>query len=95
MTSEETRVFIFYSSKTEPELLSFYADGLAYLKDQDIELEVVDVSESSEKVKEFNVESTPTVIIANEGEVVERHEVVSYLDGVLDREELKSIVEDS
>ncbi len=95
MTGAETRVWIFYSSKTEPELLTFYADGLAYLKDQDIEHKVVDISESSEKVEEFEVKSTPTVLIEKDGEVMKRYEVVSYLDGILERDELKKIVEET
>lgn len=95
MTSEETSVWIFYSSKTEPELLTFYADGLAYLKDHDIEMEVVDVSKDSSKAKDFEVKSTPTVLLEEDGEVKERYEVVSYLDGILEREELKKIVEES
>ena len=95
MTDAEPRVWIFYSSKTEPELLTFYADGLAYLKDQNIELEVIDISENSEKAKEFEVKSTPTVLIEKGGEVKDRYEVVSYLDGILEREELKKIVENS
>ncbi len=95
MTGAETRVWIFYSSKTEPELLTFYADGLAYLKDHNIELKVIDISESTEKAKEFEVTSTPTVLIEKGGEVIDRYEVVSYLDGILEREELKKIVENS
>ncbi len=95
MTDGEPRVWIFYSSKTEPELLTFYADGLAYLKDHNIELEVVDISENSEKAKDFEVKSTPTVLIEKGGEVKDRYEVVSYLNGILEREELKKIVESS
>lgn len=95
MTGSEPKLWIFYSSKTEPELLTFYADGLAYLKDQDIERKVVDVSESSEKVQEFEVKSTPTVLIEKGGEVMKRYEVVSYLNGILEREELKKILEET
>lgn len=91
--ADEFSVLVFYSSKTEPELLTFYADGLAYLKDQDIELEVIDVSEGSERANDFDVVSTPTVLLVKDGEVVERYEVVSYLDGILERSELKDLLE--
>ncbi len=95
MTNGEPIVWIFYSSKTEPELLTFYADGLAYLKDHNIELKVIDISESTEKAKEFEVTSTPTVLIEKGGEVKDRYKVVSYLNGILEREELKEIVENT
>ncbi len=95
MTDDEIRVFVFYSSKTEPELLTFYADGLAYLRDKDIDLEVIDISENSQKAEEFEVKSTPTVLIEKSGEVIKEYKVVSYLSGVLERDELKKIVEKS
>ncbi len=95
MTDGDIKVFIFYSSKTEPELLTFYADGLAYLRDKNIELEVIDISENSEKAREFDVESTPTVLIEKGEEVLQRYKVVSYLTGILERDELKKIVEGS
>ncbi len=95
MSDEKPKVWIFYSSKTEPELLTFYADGLAYLKDHDIEMDVIDISEDAKKAKELGVSSTPTVLIEEEGEVKEQYEVVSYLNGILERDELKRIFEDS
>ena len=90
----KTRGWVFYSSRTEPELLTFYADGLAYLKDQGVELKIVDVAEDKEKAKEFDVRSTPTVILGRNGEELERYEVVSYLDGILEKDELKKALED-
>ena len=95
MIDEDPAVWIFYSSKTEPELLTFYADGLAYLKDHGIRLEVIDISEDSKKAKEFDVKTTPTVLIEKGGEEQERYEIVSYLKGVLESDELKRIFEDS
>ncbi len=95
MNDKKPKVWIFYSSKTEPELLTFYADGLAYLKDNDIEMDVIDISEDAKKAKEFGVSSTPTVLIEEEGEVKEQYEVVSYLNGILERDELKRIFEES
>ncbi|MFW6196339.1 MAG: hypothetical protein ACOCZJ_01585 [Thermoplasmatota archaeon] len=95
MRDKEPIVWIFYSSKTEPELLTFYADGLAYLKDHDISLEVIDISEDSKKAKKFDVKNTPTVLIEKDGEEKERYEIVSYLNGVLESEELKKIFENS
>ncbi|MFW5912814.1 MAG: hypothetical protein ACOCTL_05065 [Candidatus Hadarchaeota archaeon] len=88
------KVWIFYSPATEPELLAFYADGLAYLRDQeDIELEVVDIDESPGKTEEFDVKSTPTVLVEKAGEVIQREGVTSCLNGILERKELKNIVE--
>ncbi len=94
MIGDKPKVWIFYSSRTEPELLTFYADGLAYLKDHEIGMEVIDISEDSEKAKEFGVTSTPTVLIEQEGEVIEEYEVISYLNGILERDELKRLFED-
>ena len=95
MNDKEPIVWIFYSSTTEPELLTFYADGLAYLKDHNIGLEVIDISEDSKKAKEFGVTTTPTVLIEKNGVEKERYEIVSYLNGVLESEELKRIFEES
>ncbi|WGI17724.1 thioredoxin family protein [Methanonatronarchaeum sp. AMET-Sl] len=91
--SEGNIVWIFYSSKTEPELLTFYADGLAYLRDQEIGLEVIDVSENMDKAQEYKVKSTPTVLIEKGDEIKERYEVISYLSGILEKKELERIFE--
>ncbi len=91
--TDKPKVLVFYSSKTEPELLTFYADGLAYLKDQEIELDVIDISENAERAKDFDVVSTPTVLLVKDEEIVERYEVVSYLNGILERSELKKLIE--
>lgn len=93
MTEDEPKVWIFYSSKTEPELLVFYADGLAYLKDNDIEMKVVDIAEDPDTAREYDVTSTPTVLIEEEGEIEEEFGVVSYLNGILEKENLKEIIE--
>lgn len=95
ITNDDPTVWIFYSSRTEPELLTFYADGLAYLRDQDIGLEVVDISENHEKAEEFEVKTTPTVVVEKGGELKKRYEVVSYLNGILERDELKKIFEET
>ena len=95
MKNDGPKIWIFYSTKTEPELLTFYADGLAYLKDKRISLEVIDIAKDSTKAKEFEVKSTPTVLIEEDGEIKERYEVVSYLNGILEKDELKRILEDS
>ena len=90
---KDVKVWIFYSSRTEPELLVFYADGLAYLKDNDIETEVIDIVDKPEKAEEFEVTSTPTVVVEREGEISEEFGVVSYLSGILEKQNLKEIVE--
>ncbi len=84
---------MFYSSKTEPELLTFYANGLAYLKEQEIDLEVVDTSEDKDKAKKYEIKTTPSVIIEKGEEIKKRYEVVSYLNGILEKKELKKIIE--
>lgn len=95
MTNNKPKIWIFYSSETEPELLTFCADTLAYLRDQNIELEIIDTFQNTEKAKEFKVKSTPTLLTEQKGEIKERYKVTSYLDGMLEREELKKIVENS
>lgn len=95
MSNSEPKVWIFYSSKTETELLTFYADGLAYLRDQETELEIVDISENTNKAKKFDVKSTPTVLIEKEGKTKKLYEVVSYLNGILKKDELKKMLEEN
>ncbi len=90
----EIKVWIFYSSSTEPELLTFYADGLAYLREQEIEMEVIDIAKEKEKAEKFEIKSTPTVLITENEEVIKRYQVVSYLRGILEREELEKIIGD-
>lgn len=94
MKNKDSKVWIFYSSKTEPELLTFYADGLSYLKEQDVETEVIDITEKRGKAKEYEVKNTPTVLIEVEEEIRKRYKVVSYLKGILEKEELEKILED-
>lgn len=91
MGNQNQKVWVFYSSKTEPELLTFYADGLAYLQDNEIDIEVIDLAEDTKEAKKFDIKTTPTVLIEKEGEEEQRYEVVSYLNGVLEIDELKSI----
>lgn len=78
-------VQIFYSSKTEPKLLDFYADSITYLKDSDIAFDIVDVEEDPERARKHDVVATPLVIVEQDGE---EHRYFGIVDG------LKRVLED-
>ncbi len=94
MPEENLCVKIFYSSRTEPELLVFYADGISYLEDSDVDVKIVDIAEEPEMAKKKGVESTPIVMIEKDGDKQEELGVVSYLSGVLEREKIREKLEE-
>ncbi len=76
-------VLIFYSSRTEPQLLDRYRDSISYLQDSDIETTVIDVVEEQERAREHDVIATPTVIV-RDGNTEDRHlGIVNGLKDVL------------
>ncbi len=87
-------VRIFYSSKTEPELLVFYSDGISYLQDSDVDVEVIDTSKYPEKAKKFEITTTPTVLVEKDGETHKEFGVVSYFSGGLGKNKVKEILEE-
>lgn len=84
MTADET-VLIFYSSKTEPRLLDFYADSLAYLEESSIDVSIIDVEEDAETARKHDVAATPVVIVETDGD---QHRYLGIVDG------LKPVLED-
>ncbi|VVB76354.1 Uncharacterised protein [Candidatus Tiddalikarchaeum anstoanum] len=66
-------VKIFYSSTTEPTILKLYADGIDYLKNTNIKLELIDVTKNLEIAKKDGVFLTPTLIIQMEGKPEQRY----------------------
>ncbi len=93
MSKSDLCVRIFYSSKTEPELLVFYADGISYLKDSDADFEIIDVAEKPEEARKDGVDSTPMVTVDENGERKEEIGVVSYLSGALERDQISNLLE--
>lgn len=73
------KVLIFYSSKSEPQLLDHYGDTLTYLQETDIEAEIIDVEEEKERAREHDVLSTPAVIVEREQET---HRYIGIVDGL-------------
>jgi len=90
----EKIVRIFYSSTTEPELMVFYSDGISYMKDSDVDVEIIDISEEPEKAREFDITTTPTVSVEKDGEIHEEFGVVSYFSGGLGKDEVKKLLEE-
>ncbi len=90
----EVEVKIYYSSKTEPNGLVFYEEGIEYLKDEGIDVRVIDVSEEKEEAKKDGVISTPTVIIKKEGKIDRKHGAVSTLRGVLEKKDIKKDIKE-
>ncbi len=84
-TDQTCDVLIFYSSKTEPQLLDRYRESITYLKESGIGAEVIDVAEDRSQAREHDVIATPTVIV-RDGETEERH--LGIVDG------LKHVLED-
>lgn len=87
-------VRIFYSSTTEPELLVFYSDGISYLKDSDVDVEIIDTSEEPEKAKEFDITTTPTVLVEKDGDIHKEFGIVSYFSGDLGKNKVKDMLDE-
>lgn len=88
MSSKKVRIF--YSSKTEPELLVFYSDGISYLQGSNVDVELIDISEKPEKANRFNITATPTVLVEKEGKIHKEFGVVSCFSGDLRKSEVKN-----
>ena len=86
-------VRIFYSSTTEPELLIFYSDGISYLQDSDVDVQIIDISKEPEKAREYDVTTTPTVSVEINGEIHKEFGVVSYFSGDLGKDEVKKLLD--
>lgn len=93
MSKSDLSVRVFYSSKTEPELLVFYADGISYLKDSDIDVKIIDIAEKPEEARKREVNSTPFVLVEENGEKQEEIGVVSYLSGALEKKNIRNKLE--
>jgi len=87
-------VRIFYSSTTEPELLVFYSDGISYLKDSDVDVEIIDTSEEPEKAKKFDITTTPTVLVEKDGDIHKEFGIVSYFSGDLGKNKVKDMLDE-
>jgi len=87
-------VRIFYSSTTEPELLVFYSDGISYLKDSNVDVQIIDISEEPDKAREFDVTTTPTVSVEKNGEIHKEFGVAGYFSGGLGKEEVKKLLDE-
>ena len=87
-------VRIFYSRTTEPELLVFYSDGISYLQDADVEVQIIDISEEPDKAREFDVTTTPTVSVEKGGEIYKEFGVAGYFSGGLGKDEVKKLLDE-
>ncbi len=95
MTDDAERIVrIFYSSTTDPELMVFYSDGISYLKDSDVELDIIDIAEEPEKAREFDITTTPTVLVEKDGEIHKEFGVVSYFSGDLGIDKVKELLDE-
>lgn len=85
--NETDKIWIFYSSSTEPNLLKHYSEGIAYLQEIGIETKIVDIHEEPMLVEEYNIKATPTIVI-KKNDSIKRY--VGVIDGL--REFLKKDV---
>lgn len=87
-------VRIFYSSTTEPELMVFYSDGISYLQDSDVDVQIIDISEEPEKAREYDITTTPTVLVEKNGEIHKEFGVAGYFSGGLGKDEVKNLLDE-
>ncbi len=80
---EGLKIYIFYSSRTEPEILSVYDKYTDKLRDKNIDYEEIDISETKKEAREFDVKMTPSVCIVIDGELEMRYEGVVHMKEVL------------
>lgn len=85
--NETDQIWIFYSSSTEPNLPQHYSEGIAYLKETDIEAKLVDIHEEPMLAEEYNIKATPTIVI-KKNDSIKRY--IGVIDGL--REFLKKDV---
>lgn len=77
---EPEKVFIFYSEHKQPEILDFYAEGIAYLKESEIDTDIVDIDEDKKKAREHDVITTPTIIVETNNET---YSYLGLVDGMM------------
>ncbi len=80
---EGIKVYIFYSSRTEPEILSAYQEDLAKLREKNIDYEVIDITENKERARKYELKSTPSICVVRDGELEKRYEGIAHMKGVL------------
>ena len=75
-------VKIFYSSTTDPDLSLHFSDGMSYIEElEDVEIELIDISQDPEKAREFGINATVTVLVVKDGEIHKEFGIVSYFKG--------------
>jgi len=72
-------IWIFYSESTEPELISFYSQGISYLQESNIKTHVVDVDKNPREAVKHNIFATPVLII-KKGKEISRY--IGIVDGL-------------
>ncbi len=82
-TLKGLKVYIFYSSRTEPEILSVYQRYIDKLKEKNIDYEEIDIYESKEKAEKFNIEVTPSICIVIGGKLEKKFVGVAHMKEVL------------
>lgn len=80
---EDIKIYIFYSSKTEPEILSIYDKYTAKLREKNIDYEAIDITETKERAKEFDIKVTPSICLVINGELEMRYEGLVHMKEVL------------
>lgn len=68
---EET-VIIFYSSSIQPGIIDSYADAIHALETDNRSFRIVDIETDKELAKQYNVVTTPTVVVEKE-DSIRRH----------------------
>ncbi len=80
---EGLKVYIFYSSRIEPEIIEVYEGYLDKLREKDIEYEKIDIDEGKKKAEEFDIKVTPSICVVIDGEVEMMFEGLAHMKEVL------------
>jgi predicted hydrocarbon binding protein len=79
----KSTVLIFYSSNTEPGIIDFYRESLAYLKESNTKVTIIDVAHDTKKAIRYKIIATPTIVVQTGKKMVRHLGIVSGMKGIL------------
>lgn len=77
----EEKIFLFYSSETEPEILEFYWEAISLLKEMKKEIHIIDIFKNQKIARKWKVTATPTLFIKRG---FKKKEYFGIVDGMKD-----------
>ena len=75
----QDKIFFFYSSETEPDILDFYGEILSLLKSKNKNVLVVDTYKNPKIAQKFKIDATPTLIVKKGSKI---NEYFGIIDGM-------------